>query len=348
MNQIISRISDALKNGELEPFVQTPFTQITSLRFRDVCGDLDALMPTIEKPESFKPPCIQLRPKFSPVTKRSMRPLPLPQINRSNGPLFQKHVFMDTLKAVKAILELYDEQQIEKPDLDLLLSDSKGIELFFSPFFKWLGEQCENSLMPECLEENIIHNGEESVFEMQGLEVWLPIWHYDEEGVHSRLAFLEGVESVAGVLEEFFTESNERSWLSNADNKLIRDINWLTVIKTYADSKEEKLCDLIAIENSNETLFEAIEDKYPDIFDKVKPIIAGIYNSCLIIDSLESIHFLVEYLNAWDELEMMNPGGYHFDEEADEEHVEYGAAWFIRDVLKIYRIENGLPFVNYD
>jgi len=331
-NITASRIETALVAGELHEVSLTPKANLRSLLYREVLRPYEDVFGVPARPEGFTSPNVgsYYGPRFRPMPKRSQRPLSLPKKGLA-APL--KEDFQALWESLKGVMEFYQDEKIDIPVLEAPLASQDAFAKFMEPLIDQL---------PWPMDEWTMHSLEEnSALEQKwGIHLALPFMHYDDEGSNSWMAFLEGVDSVAGLADEIYDERQED--FDQKDRDLIAEQGWLNIVKTYYDSplEDEKHCDLKALDNRAESLFRPLFEKYP-FAESLHITLAGMEPSDIPTLSKEHVHFAIDYADTWENLCAINPGGYDFE-------CEDGAVSLLRNFLKVYRMEKGLEPVPYD
>lgn len=330
-NPLIARIEEALAEGML-PLPEAKFPPLETLTCRDLTRPYaEVFGQDGEKPEgfeSFRPP---YRLCFSPVPRRSPRPLlppPVPAPVRSTGANLG-------WMGLQAVLDYYAAEGIEFPAMDRPLLDGEAVQEFFAPLLERLPSMVQDWAEYVLLDvENLLQFAE--------LSLPFPCFDYNDEDSYSSIAFLEGPESVAGVVQEVI--EGDVVALTPEDEELVAGCQggWLGLLTTYADSSEDKLCDLRRLENCTDAYFGELRTKYPN-FDNIAPYLASSEGDGVTVTHPDHIRFYIEYAEAFERVSCDNPGGYWFN--SNESGV---ATRFIRDVLRVNRLELGLPPVTYE
>ena len=347
MNKLIEKIEQVLASEDMVAYREFMPVDVSNM----VLGDL-RVMPECFScvPRGFTNPRLRYVSSFQPVKRRSALPLSLPKTD-FKAPA-RKQEMLSLLSSINAAVTFFEQVRddfpsIEFPALNSKISDPKTYGDTYKAMYKWVQKECDDVdlFLVDYLAEREMFIDEDyddtTLLDEDGLYLPLPFRHYDEDGAYSFIAFIEGRESVAGVLAEKFEEWNGNDnldWLSEQDKKMCLSLNWQEAMKIYVESSLDKVCDIKALANCCDTYFSHLAKIDPDWEEKTHGVIyAAMDEPSFQITSASDFELYAAYLRAWERFEGENPGGYMFEEEP-----EQGAGYFIADVLRVYRIEKGL------
>lgn len=337
MNQLISRIDSAIAQGEL-PFASGKGFDVDSLHFADALLPYEQVfgVPRMESNQSFFGySSANIAKRIKAQRKTSRQPLPAPRPCLVPAPMTR---FSPSLwDSISAVLDHYRGENIAlEPILAGKIATDEAQATFLAPLIA----ECQNhwplTLQLEDLGESMLH--------YHALNLYLPALNWDEEGVSSKICFLEGPESAAGLLASIYEEGELENSLPAEDVGLIAEHGLSGLMKVYVeaqDPEKRRWFDFPKLENHWDTFFGELFAKYPKFEDTYSFTICTSDILELPILDKDAVAFAKGYADAFETMIAALPG-YGLEENDDNE-----AESIIHHICEIFRAERGMAPVEW-
>ncbi|HBG07692.1 MAG: hypothetical protein A2075_09215 [Geobacteraceae bacterium GWC2_58_44] len=329
---ITERISSSIAAGCLRPFpAVSTFKPLEKLS--DLLHSFEEMFPGIvldvrgDSPADYKWPCM----KFTPQRRRSSRPLPAPaRLVPMPRPGYRPGLFL----SIQAVWEWYQEKGHATPELlDQGLS-SDSLQTFLEPLLQTAG----NYWPLGCGLEDI--GCLCPIEEMEGFNLMLPFYSYEDDCAGMVEAFISGPVSLASHLSYLYESKPDGAdsiELPVPDDKLIAEVGWSGLTKHFARFQGRKSVDLVSLENFWETYFGEVVANFPEHASVEYAIISGNggQENEVWIHKKADIDFCFAYAEAYYKLMGDFPDPSCFD------YNEGGAAeTFIHEMCEAWRKDN--------
>lgn len=333
MNQLLSRIESAIAQGELSTASGKGF-DVDRLHFADALLSYEQVfgVPRMESNHDFlgySPGTIANRIQSKRKTTR--QPLPAPRPVQVAAPM--KRFSSSLWDSISAVLDHYREQDIALESiLAGKIADDEAQTAFLAPLI----EECQYH-WPLTIQLDDLG---ESLLNYQTLNLYLPALNWNDEGVSSKICFLEGSESAAGLLASIYVEAELENSLPAEDVALIGEHGLPGLMKAYVeaqDPEKRRWFDFPKLVNHWDTFFGELFAKYPKFENTYSFAICTSDILELPILDKDVVAFAKGYADAFETMIAALPG-YGLEENEDNE-----AESIIHHICEIFRAEKGMP-----
>ena len=329
---LIDRISSSIAAGCLRPFPDASAFRPVG-RLSDLLHPFEEMFPGIVLDGAGKAPSdFRWRsPKFTPQPRRSTRPVPAPaRLVPMPRPDCRPGLFL----SIQAVWEWYQEKGHATPELLEQGFNMDSIQEFMEPLLQAAGKWWPLG----CGLEDISCFGQ--IAELEGFNLLLPFYSYDDDCAGMVEAFISGPTSVASHLSYLYEskpDGGEAIELPPPDDKLIAEVGWHGLTEHFAKFQGRKSVDLVSLEGFWEAYFGDIVAKFPEHASVEYAIISdnGGQENEVWIHKKTDIDFCFAYAEAYYKLMGDFPDPQTFD------YNEGGAAeTFIHEICEAWRKDN--------
>lgn len=324
---IINRISASLAANELAP-VPAPTAAATLATIGDLLRPWDEVFPGVRcLDETFRRdifgygPGHLKKPKFRPHPRRSRRALLPPRSIAAARKVISASFFA----SFAAVWSWYSGRDLADPALLAAPITMEELNSFVMPL---LNEVSDWYPLGICLEE---FGFNEELYDMRGICLILPHYHYDDEGSGVFEAFLSGWEGLEWLLRDLRDNRGDDFLdLPEEDHALLGSVATADLARVYAEYPGEKLLDVTRLQNWTSTIFAEVGKAWPQYDLENIPVITSAPTDVEIwITSPADIDFALAYAEAYETMTgmMLNDVENNEDREADKLVHDVCAVW---------------------
>ncbi len=274
------------------------------------------------------------KPHFTPLVRRSRRPLCAPRHSLAPAKLVSPGLFA----SVRAISDWYLQEGVAEYDLGDHPFNKDSLEDFIEPL-RSRGEEYWPLSLPI---ENLYWDG--SLSGLENISLMLPHFHYDEECAGMVEAFLSGAGGIEWLMDHY-NGISEFLDLPDEDRALIKDVGFGALADQYALRSDGRTYNLELLENHQDEFFGPVWKAFPEQEKRedIEPSIisgeSGTDAEVIIMDSLD-IDFCLAYAKAFYKMVDAMPDPRSFEEN------DLGITeTFAHELCEVWRADHGQPSV---